>query len=659
LAHIRSDRGNQAGQWRKPNQNRKSSAERPWPGQPFRGEFVLDDRDGTVETPLQRRFGNEATQLFGKLAAATHGAAGFCSSCQALAVSRPRRSLFVKYFTTLFIAVVVPLLLGAASEAWFGYRDQRKTLSDLLQAESRSAASRIQNFVDGIHDQLGWVVQLPWVQGEDERHRIDALRLLRQVPAISSITLVDETGTERAFISRQGHDRVGRGVDMSAEPGVVGARADKVWFGPVHYERDSEPYMTIAVAGNRAATGIALADINLKLIWDVIASIRIGDTGQAFVVDDSGRLIAHSDISLVLRGSSASDGFSRLRSAVADANGVAVVTSDVDGEAVIATTARLASLGWTVVAQQPVQEAFAPIRGALWRSLTLIVIGALFALWLAWWLARRMARPIRQLEDGVLRVSAGQFDHRITISTGDELQQLADRFNEMAGELAISKEKSERISRLKRFLAPQVAELVEDSGQQGLLDGQRREVVAIFADLRGFTAFSFNAQPDEIMTLLGEYYGALGAVITRHQATLTGFAGDGLMVLVNAPVECDEPALRGVRLAIDMQAAAQLLILRWRAAGHAIGFGVGAAMGIATVGTIGYEGRIDYTAIGSVINLASRLCGSASDSQILLDAVLADAVAETIGLDDVGERSIRGYAEPQRIFAVRNLETIA
>jgi class 3 adenylate cyclase len=263
-----------------------------------------------------------------------------------------------------------------------------------------------------------------------------------------------------------------------------------------------------------------------------------------------------------------------------------------------------------------------------------------------------MSGPIRQLEDGVTRVGAGQFEHRISIATGDELEQLANRFNEMAGELAISKEKSERISRLKRFLAPQVAELVEDSGNQALLGGQRREVVAIFGDLRGFTAFSAHAEPETIMRVLGEYYEALGAVITRHEATLTGFAGDGLMVLVNAPVQCEQPAIRGLRLAIEMQAAVQALILRWRAEGHAIGFGVGAAMGPATVGTVGYEGRTDYTAIGSVINLASRLCGSAIDAQVLIDPVLAEAAQGVVPLDALGARPIKGYDHPLPVFAV-------
>jgi class 3 adenylate cyclase len=262
-----------------------------------------------------------------------------------------------------------------------------------------------------------------------------------------------------------------------------------------------------------------------------------------------------------------------------------------------------------------------------------------------------MSGPIRQLEEGVRRIGAGQFDHRITISSGDELEELADRFNEMAEELAVSQEKSQRINRLKRFLAPQVAELVEHSDER-ILEGQRREVVAIFGDLRGFTAFSARAEPGVIMAVVSEYYEALGAVITRHEATLTGFSGDGVMVLVNAPVARENPALSGVRLAIDMQEGVQSLVIGWRAKGHAIGFGVGIAMGPAIVGTVGYEGRIDYTAIGSVINLASRLCGSANDTQILVDQVVAERVKDSIALDSLGVRPIKGYDHPLRIFLV-------
>jgi adenylate cyclase len=566
-------------------------------------------------------------------------------------VTHPRRSLFFKYFITLFVAVVVPLMLGAATEAWFAFRDHRRHLNEVLQVESRSAADRIQAFTDGIRDQLGWVVQFPWTQGEDDRRRIDGLRLLQQVPAIVSLSLVDPTGTERVFVSRVSMNRAGRGADMSADPAVVGARANRVWYGPVHYQRDSEPYMRIAVAGNRAAAGIVVADINLKLIWDIIAAIKIGDTGHALVVDDSGRLIAHPDISRVLSSGVGSGDFNRLKSVVSAANGSAVATTGDDGKPVVALSVRATNVGWTVIAQQPVLEAFESIRAALWRSLILIAIGVVFAFVLAYWRASRMWGPIRQLEDGVERIGMGQLDHRITIQSRDELEQLAIRFNQMAEELAASQQKSERINRLKQFLAPQVAELVEHSNPR-LLDGQRREVVAIFGDLRGFTAFTARAEPDAILAVLRQYYEAIGAVTARHEATLIRFDGDGVMVLVNAPVMCENPAHRGIGLAIDMQAAVQSLASTWYAGGCGLGFGVGIAMGPATVGTLGYHGRLDYTAIGNVVNLASRLCSLADDGQILVDPVVTDHVKDSIALASIGERTIKGYDHPLEFFAV-------
>jgi adenylate cyclase len=564
-------------------------------------------------------------------------------------VTSPRRSLFFKYFATLFVAAVVPLILGAVVEASFGYRDLRRQISEVLQAEARGAAGRIDAFTDEIRDQLGWVVQFPWAQGDDDLHRIDALRLLQQVPAIVSISLCDETGIERVFVSRLHLNRTGRGVDMSADPAVIGARANKVWYGPVQYQHESEPYMRIAVAGNLPAAGIAVADVNLKLIWDVMAAIRIGGTGYAMVVDDSGHLIAHPDISLVLRGRTGSVDFGRIKHLVGITSGGAVITGE-KGNPVVALSVHAPEIGWTVIAMQPVLEAFASIRAALWRSSLLIAFGVLTALALAYWRAHRMSGPIKQLEEGVERIGSGQFDHRIKISSRDELEQLAVRFNEMASELAISQQKSARIDRLKQFLAPQVAELVEHSDE--LLEGRRREVVAVFGDLRGFTAFSARAEPDAIMAVLREYYAAVGAVTTRHEATLIRFAGDGVMLLVNAPVACDNPANHAVRLAIDLQVAVQSVAGKWCAAGHAIGFGVGIAMGMATVGTVGYEGRLDYTALGNVVNLASRLCGLAKDAQILTDPVVAERVRDTIPLVSVGKQIIKGYDQPLEMFAV-------
>ena len=576
------------------------------------------------------------------------------TALDAASAARPRRPLFRKYFAALFVAVVVPLLANGASEAWFGYRDQRVMLSQRLHAEAGTSAGKIQAFLDDITDQLQWTVQLPWREGADEGHRFDALRLMRQVPAVVDVTLVDGKGFERLHVSRVDPDVVDSGINRANDPAVVGARSGQIWFGPVTLHEGSEPHMTVAVAGAREINGITVAVINLKLIWDVISAIHVGQSGDAFVLDHSGRLVAHPDISLVLRGDD-DPAAARLKDLQKAANGGGGQTADgvnAEGRPVIAAMAPIPGPGWTAFVEQPATEAFGPIRAALWRTGLLLLAGAMFAACLAYFLAGRMAGPIRLLEQGAERIGAGQFDHKIDISTGDELERLAARFNHMADELAVSQERSERISRLKRFLAPQVAELVEGTDEKDLLDSHRADVVVIFCDLRGFTAFAGNVEADEVMGLLQEYYEALGAIITKYEATLTCFLADGLMLLLNAPVPRPEPTLLGARMVLEMQAAVQELIVRWRARGYAIGFGVGLAKGTATVGRIGYEGRLDYTAIGSVVNLAARLCAVAEDGQFLIDPAAAAEIRHSLPLVALGTRTLRGFAEAIPVFAI-------
>ncbi|CAH1656829.1 MULTISPECIES: adenylate/guanylate cyclase domain-containing protein [unclassified Chelatococcus] len=565
----------------------------------------------------------------------------------------PRKLLFAKYFIAVFGAVVVPLLVAGASEAWLGYRDQRARLSEQLALEARLAAVEIHNFLEGISDQLTWMVHLPWSPGVDERRRLDGLRLLRQVPSIMSLRLIDGSGKERLYVSRIGLNRVESGEDFSKDPAVLGAAGQRAWMGPVTFQGGSEPFMTVAVAGNRSAVGTAIAEVNLKFIWEVISAIRVGRTGEAYVLDHPGNLVAHPDISLVLR---ADEGavlpLQLLRTAISAQAGQAIAGRDINGQMVMAAMATIPVADWSVIAKQPLTEAFGPIYAALWRTGLLLVGGAILAVLLAYWLTQRMVRPIRRLEDGVARIGAGEFDHRIHLTTGDELERLAERLNDMAGELAVSQERSERIGRLKRFLAPQVAELVDQAGDDRVLDGRRVEVVVVFCDLRGFTAFSARAEPEIIISALSAYYEALDRVITAHGATLVSFLGDGVMVLVNAPVACSDPALRAVTMACDMQAGVQLLLAEWHRAGHELGFGVGLAMGPATVGRIGAEGRFDYTAIGNVVNLAARLCASAKDGEILVDRTAAQAVGTTVVLVEQEARALKGFDQRVPIFAV-------
>lgn len=566
--------------------------------------------------------------------------------------SAPRSSLFAKYFIALFAAVVAPLLVASGSEAWFGHRDQKARLNDLLEAEARSAAAKIQDFLDGIRDQLAWTVQLPWSDSADERRRLDAFRLLRQVPAVVSLALVDATGRERIFVSRLGLNKVEGGADHSVSPALQNVRPGGVWYGPVTFHGGSEPFLTIAVAGTRSAVGVAVAEVNLKLIWDVISAIRVGRTGAAFVLDQPGRLIAHPDISLVLRADqTAIQPLQTLRASITAQSGEATSGRDIGGHTVLAAMAPIPGVDWSVVVKQPVAEAFEPIYAALWRTGAVLIVGSGLAAALAYWLTQRMIKPIRILEDGVAQIGAGQFNHRIDIATGDEFERLATRFNEMAGDLAVSQERSERIGRLKRFLAPQVAELVDRSGDDSVLNGRRIEVVVVFGDLRGFTAFSARAEPEIVMSFLSEYYDALDRVVIDHGATLTHFSGDGMMVLINAPVSRADPALCAVNMARDMQKTVQSLLRDRQSLDHQLGFGIGLAMGPATVGRIGSEGRLEYTAIGPVVNLASRLCASAGNAEVLIDVVAAEAIDGRAPLVELDAHVLKGFDQPVRVFA--------
>jgi class 3 adenylate cyclase len=521
----------------------------------------------------------------------------------------------------------------------------------LLRVEAAAAADKIWNFLDDVTGQLGSALQQPWSAGSEAQHRLDALRALRQTPAIVSITLLDGNARERLHVSRTDLNRIGSGIDRSNDPGVIGVRVARAWYGPVTYSNGSEPFMVIAVAGNRKALGIALADVNLKFTGEVVSAIRVGRTGSAFVLDQLGRLIAHPDVIRVLRGANdpSASVLRRLRETIVSTDGIATVENE--GETVVASIASVSGVDWTVFVEQPLSEAFAPIYASLWRTGILLVGGAMLAGLLAYWLASRMTKPISLLEEGAERVGAGQFQHRILLRTGDQLETLADRFNKMAEELEVSQERSERIARLKRFLAPQVAELVEKTGDDEALTGQRAEVAVVFCDLRGFTTMSAQVEPEELMQILRHYHEALGSVVLMYEATVTSFSGDGVMLLLNAPVRCPEPAQRAVDMARAMQAAVQRLIADWRLRGREVGFGVGIAVGWATVGRIGFEGRLEYTAIGNVVNLAARLCASAEDGQILIDPVTAQSIrGGTTVLTELGTRNIKGYDRPVSVY---------
>src|SRR5436190_17914807 len=216
--------------------------------------------------------------------------------------------LFTKYVVLFAAVVCVALLTNGLSEIWFFYQEHKTSLIRIQREQAEAASAKISQFVQEIESQLGWTTQLPWSAGSIEQRRFDALRLLRQVPAITELAQLDASGKERLRVSRLAMDVVGSNVDFSKDPRFTEAVAHKVYYGPVYFRRESEPYMTLAIAGTRRDAGVSVAEVNLKLIWDVVSQIKVGKNGRAYVIDADGRLIAHPDISLVLRNSD----FSRL-----------------------------------------------------------------------------------------------------------------------------------------------------------------------------------------------------------------------------------------------------------------------------------------------------------------------------------------------------------
>src|SRR5688500_8574316 len=234
--------------------------------------------------------------------------------------------------------------------------------------------------------------------------------------------------------------------------------------------------------------------------------------------------------------------------------------------------------------------------------------------------------------------------------------ELAQWNAELESRVNTQLEELQRMNRLRRFLSPQVAELVINSGDDSFLGSHRREIVVVFCDLRGFTGFAESSEPEEVMGVLGEYHAALGELIFRYEGTLERFTGDGLMVFFNDPIPLDKPAQRAVEMALAMRDRVGTLVEGWSRLGHDLGFGVGIAQGFATLGRIGYEGRFDYAAIGTVTNLAARLCSESEPWQVLMSQRVHAAVGDVAVGESAGLLHLRGFSRPVKAFAVQDLD---
>ena len=779
-----------------------------------------------------------------------------------------REGLFAKYVVSLVGLVVFVLAVNGALETWISYRGTKVTLIDGMSEKAESAARRIEQSVAELERQINWVTRASSTRLEDRR--ADYAQLLNRVPAVSQLSFISGNGREQLRLSRT-TILANSNVDFARDIRFTETSTRGVTtYAPAHFQ-GSQPFMTIAVSHSGQNAGVTLAEIDLSFLSEFLGEAQVGKSGYAYVVNSLGQVLAGS-----ARGPEAGKDLSKLPqvAALIGPGGAALSSgTGADGHAVLTAANAAPTLGWFVLFEQPTSQALAPIRDQLLRSALLIGLGLVVAILAGIVLARRMLIPITALRAGARKLGDGDFSHRIDVHTKDELEELSDQFNSMAGQLqqtyedleakveartrdlaqsinelkvleevgravassldlnavlptvaaraleithadavliygydaakqqfnlteaigidraaegrhlVIDQDSSvlgqaaakgepiaipdlasaadhllrdvavtagfnsvlvvplvdqtgilgslvvlrqsagefspnliglmrtfahqsvlamrnarlftevdhkgrelatahatvqqqaaklqeqtdelknfnrsleervekqlaeiERIRRLERFLAPQVAQLIASSdGHEGLLDSHRREVTVVFCDLRGFTSFTETTEPEEAMNVLREYHAALGKLIFRYEGTLDRYAGDGVMILFNAPIQFEDHVKRAVKMSIEMRDAIGELTQKWRNRGHSLGFGIGVALGYATLGQIGFEQRLEYAAIGSVTNLASRLCDEAKAGQVVVSQRVFGMVEPWVEARQLEDLTLKGFHHP-------------
>jgi len=778
-----------------------------------------------------------------------------------------RQGLFAKYVISLVGLVILVLAVNGAIETFISYRATKATLTDAMGEQAEATARRIEQSVSELERQINWVTRA--YADSLKQHSADYSQLLNQVAPVTQLQLLDGQGREMLRQTRN-QAIVGSRADFARDPRFVEAVARGIGRAPAEF-RGSQPFMSIGLAHSGPNAGVTIADIDLGFLGDFLGDAQVGKSTFAYVVDPRGRVLAASS-----KGPEPGKDLSALPqvAALLSPSGTALDSgTDAGGNSVLTASRSVPKLGWMVFFEQPTAQALAPIRDQLMRVALLLALGLMVAIAAGMLLARRMLIPITALRSGARRLGAGDFSHRIDVNTGDELEELSDQFNSMAGQLAetysgletkveertrdlarsinelkvleevgravassldlnavlptvaaraleitqadavliygydaakhqfnlteaigidrdaegahlaidesgsvlgeaasrgepiaipdlaqagdhllrdvaiaagfhsvlvvplvdqqgvlgalvvlrksagdfsgnliglmrtfahqavlamrnarlfsevdqkgrelasahstvqeqagrlreqtdqlknwnrsleerVEKQLAEieRIRKLERFLAPQVAQLIASSdGHDALLDSHRREVTVVFCDLRGFTAFTESTEPEEAMNVLREYHAALGQLIFRYEGTLDRYAGDGVMILFNAPIQLADHTERAVKMAVEMRDTIGQLTERWRNRGHSLGFGVGVALGYATLGQIGFEQRLEYAAIGSVTNLASRLCDEAEPGQVVVSRRVFGVVEANVDARPLDDLQLKGFNHP-------------
>jgi signal transduction histidine kinase/CheY-like chemotaxis protein/HPt (histidine-containing phosphotransfer) domain-containing protein len=578
----------------------------------------------------------------------------------------PQGRLFRKYLYSIVALAFAALAINTGFDVWFSYREQKQLLAATQREQAASAAIQIGQFIGQIENQIRWLARLPPELSSNEDERLNAIRLLRLSPAIAELTELDAQGREQVHVSRRVADRVGSKIDRSSSAAFRGANESRAYYGPVYFLADTEPFMTIALRGTGSTPNVVIAEVNLRFIWDLVAGIRVGNTGKAYVVDRLGVLIAHPDLWPALRRSDLS-GHPDVRAAlygVGPPSG-GLVKEDLSGQRVLSTYATVPSLGWLVFVELPLSEAYAPIYASIGRSTFLLIVLLAVAALVSLWLSRRMTVPIQMLTQGARRIGSGDLEQRLAIKTGDELEALGDQFNRMAAHLresyaTLERKVIERTSELEKARDHALAE--HDAAERA-----RSAAVAANETKSRFLAVVSHELRTPLNGVMGVLQllddGRLTEVQRRHLATAAA-SGETLIALVDAileyaRLEASTEALetRDFRLDQLIETAADLM--RPQAVGKGLSFDLTCDPSIRTSvhGDPVRLNRILLNLIGNAIKftptggISVRATIERRDDQTLLRAIVRDT---GIGIaPDMHERIFEDFVQADDSIARR------
>ncbi|WP_342731888.1 ATP-binding protein [Bradyrhizobium sp. B117] len=578
----------------------------------------------------------------------------------------PPGRLFRKYLVSIVALAFAALAINTGFDVWFSYREQKQLLAAIQREQAASAAIQIGQFIGQIENQIRWLSRLPPELSTNEDDRLNAIRLLRLSPAIAEIAELDAQGREQVRVSRRIADRIGSKADLSTSPAFRGANESRAYYGPVYFFGDTEPFMTIATRGTGRNPNVVVAEVNLRFIWDLVAGIRVGNTGKAYVVDREGVLIAHPDLWPALQRSDLSR-HADVRTAL---DGVGppsggLVKEDLSGQRVLSTYATVPSLGWLVFVELPLSEAYAPIYASIGRSTFLLVILLAGAVLVSLFLSRRMTVPIQILTQGARRIGSGDLGLRLAIKTGDELEALGDQFNRMAAHLR------ESYATLERKVIERTSEL-EKARDQALAEHDAAERARSAAVAANETKSRFLAVVShELRTPLNGVMGVLQLLddgglseAQRRQLATAAASGETLIALVDAILEyarleasTETLETRDFRLDQLIEAAADLMRPQAFGKGLAFDLACGATADISVHGDPVRLNRILLNLIGNAIKftphggIAVSAAAEQHDDHVLLRVTVRDT---GIGIaPDMHERIFEDFVQADDSIARR------